>query len=163
MNLRSTLSILLVILVAASCAKQMVTVDPEETVRVYDAPLDTVGKVLLTLMAEYDLRVTGIETEEGVIRTDFHEFEADSDLGKAALQAYSSSEQIEKGRYRLDIYFFEIDENSVKVAIECTVEKFSGTHSAHNFHWQSQPSNGEIETRVFATLEERLRQQGFID
>ena len=163
MRLRSALSILLVMLLAVSCAKQMVTVDPEQTVRVFDAPLSTVGKVLLTLMAEYDLKVTGIESEEGVIRTDFHEFDADSDLGRAVLQAYSSSEQIEKGRYRLDVYFFEIDQNSVRVAIDCTVEKFSGTHSAYNFHWQSQPSNGEIEKRVFTTLEERLRQQGFID
>jgi hypothetical protein len=141
----------------------MVKVDPEDTVRVFDAPLSTVGKVLLTLMAEYDLKVTGIEREEGVIRTEFTEFEADSDLGKAALQAYSSSEGIHKGRYRLDVFFYEVDENSVKVMIDCQVEKFSGTHAVANYHWQSQPSNGEIERRVFTTLEERLRQQGFID
>ncbi len=163
MKLRSTLSILLVLLIAASCAKQMVTVDPEDTVRVFDAPLETVGKVLLTLMAEYDLRVTGIEREEGVIRTGFTEFEADSDFGMAVLQAYSSSEGIEKGRYRLDVFFYDIDENSVKVAIDCQVEKFSGTHAVANYHWQSQPSNGEIEMRVFNTLEERLKQQGFIN
>ena len=163
MKLRSTLAILLVLLLAVSCAKKMVTVDPEDTVRVFNAPLETVGKVLLTLMAEYDLKVTGIEPEEGVIRTDFTEFEADSDLGKAVLQPFSTSEQIEKGRYRLDVFFFEIDPNSVKVAIDCDVEKLSGTHSAYNFHWQSQPSNGEIERRVFNTLEERLRKQGFLD
>ena len=163
MNLRSILSILLAGVIAVSCAKTMTTASPEDTVRVYNAPLETVGKVLLTLMAEYDLRVTGIERDEGVIRTDFHEFQADSEFGKSVLQAYSSSEGIEKGRYRLDIFFFGIDKNSVKVSIDCQVEKFSGTHSVHNYHWQSQPSNGVIEQRVFNTLEERLRKQGLID
>jgi hypothetical protein len=163
MKLRFALSILLVTMMAVSCAKQMVTVDPEDTVRVLDAPLETVGKVLLTLMAEYDLKVTGIEREEGVIRTDFTEFEAESELGQAVLQAYSTSEGIEKGRFRLDVYFYEVDENSVRVMIDSQVEKFSGTHAVANYHWQSQPSNGEIEMRVFNTLEERLRQQGFID
>ena len=163
MKLRSTLSILLVLLLAVSCAKQMKTVDPIATVRVYAAPLDTVGKVLLTLMAEYDLKVIEIEREDGVIRTDFTEFEADSDMGKAALQAVSSSEQIQKGRFKLDVFFEEYIENSVKVRIDCTVEKFAGANAEANFHWQSQPSNGEIEKRVFATLEERLKQQGFIN
>ena len=126
MKLRSILSILLVAILAASCAKQMMTVDPEDTVRVFDAPLETVGKVLLTLMAEYDLKVTGIEREEGVIRTDFTEFEADSDLGETVLQAYSSSEGIEKGRFRLDVFFYGLDENSVKVMIDCQVKICDG-------------------------------------
>lgn len=163
MKYKPFLLILLAGILALSCAKTMVTVDPEDTVRVFDAPLETVGKVLLTLMAEYDLKVTEIGREEGVIRTEFTEFDADSDLGKAVLQPYSSSEQIEKGRYRLDVYFFETSENTVKVAIDCQVEKFGGTHSKYNFHWQAQPSNGVIEKRVFDTLEQRLRQQGLID
>jgi hypothetical protein len=141
----------------------MVTVAPEETMRVYDAPLETVGKVLLTLMAEYDLKVIGIEREEGVIRTEFKEFEADSENGREVLQAVSSSEQIQKGRYRLDVLFFEIDESSVRVQVDCDIEKFSGTHAVANFHWQDQPSNGYIEKRVLDTLEDRLRLQGFID
>ena len=73
MKLRAILSILLVGIIAASCAKQMVTVDPEDTVRVFDAH---------------------------------------SKLGKAVLQAYSSSEGMEKGRYRLDIFFYDMNRTS---------------------------------------------------
>jgi len=163
MKLMSVLSILLVLLMVASCAKQMTTVNPIATVRVYAAPLETVGKVLLTLMAEYDLKVIGIEREEGIIRTDFTEFEADSDIGKAALQAVSTSEKIQKGRFKLNVFFDEMVENSVKVRIDCTVEKFAGSNAEANYRWQSQPSNGEIEKRVFARLEERLKKQGFVD
>jgi hypothetical protein len=137
----------------------MTAATPEDTSRVFNAPLETVGRVLLTLMAEYDLRVTGIEREEGVIRTDFHEFEGNSDLGKSVLQPYSGREVIEKGRYRPDVFFFEIDENSVRVQVDCDIEKYSGIR---NFSWQTQPSNGYIEQRVLDTLEERLKKQGLV-
>ena len=144
MKLISVISILLLLLMVASCAKQMKTVDPIATVRVFNAPLETVGKVLLTLMAEYDLKVIEIEREEGVIRTDFTEFEADSDMGKAALQAVSTSEQIQRGRFKLDVLFDEYIENSVKVRIDCTVEKFAGANAEANFHWQPQPLDEQV-------------------
>jgi hypothetical protein len=145
------------ILVAAACLllmgcpKHMTTVSPEETMRVYDAPFEEVAKKLVTAVYIHDFRIIDIDTDDNVIRTDFVEFDVDSELGKAVLQATSSAEVIEKGRFRMDIYVTEIEESKTKVQVMTQVEKFS---RVANLTWKAQPSNGYIEKRVLDRLEE---------
>jgi len=138
--------------------REFVPVTPEQKVRSFPLPFDTVYEILLDMLKRQDIDLSEADRDLGTVATRPIPINPESETGKSVLFKTGWEVSINTGKYDIRFKLKKTGENSTRVEIAVRIEKYSRTLFLY-YSWKEQPSNGYIERKIFDDLAAALEKR----